>query len=121
MKLSELDDTERLALMAVLKLVISADKQLSAAEGRILERVADEVGRDVFNATREAAEPRLTTSDDVKAALRAVTRPEVQVTLYRLAWEAAESDQLIATEIKRLFMVAELWGIDVDPSSGRPA
>jgi uncharacterized tellurite resistance protein B-like protein len=121
MKLSELDDTERLALMALLRLIISVDRQVTQPEGQLLERVADEMGRDVFLAAREDAAERLANASDLKAALAAVTRQEARSLLYNLAWEVAESDELIAGEIKHLAWVAEQWGIEVDPSSGRPA
>ena len=119
MKASDLTETERLALMALLKLAISADEQLSEGESKVLLRIADEMGRGAFKAVREQAQGTLKTFDDLKRAVAAVHRPEARRMLYQCALDAAQADALVAKERERLNWVAQQWDLDVDPRTAK--
>jgi enolase len=117
----ELNEQERLALMGLLRLTISADVTLSQGESQQLKRIAADMGQDAFREARDTAKGRLQTRSDVEQALRAVERSAARSLIYRYALDAARSDELIAAELEVLRWVAELWALTVDPESGEPS
>ncbi|MCA9639043.1 MAG: hypothetical protein KC492_00075 [Myxococcales bacterium] len=120
MKLSDLNESEGLALMAVLRLIISSDETLSAPESKILVRCANELGSERFRQLRDQAGETFKARGALHSAVRAVERPEAQLLLYRTALEAAQSDGLAELELERLVWIAEQWKLAVDPANGQP-
>lgn len=113
MKASDLNSEEKLALMGLLKLTISADLTLSPQEAAQLRRIADDMGQEAFRQARDIAKDKLTARSDIERAVRAVERPEAQRLIYGYAYEAACSDQLIPAELDVLHWAARVWSLEV--------
>ena len=117
MNISELSAEERVALMGLLKLTVSADHEMSPGESNELLRIADEMGRPNFIEARKDAQDQFKSLDDIKAALAAVTRVEARNQIYRAALEVAKPDDIVEDEAFILRWVAETWGLSVDPKT----
>ncbi len=70
--IDQLTDDERLALVGLLKLVVRADRELSAGEVQELNQVAREMGPELWKRTVAQASERFHTRKDVSQAAEAI-------------------------------------------------
>ncbi|MCA9668322.1 MAG: hypothetical protein KC503_22170 [Myxococcales bacterium] len=120
MDAKDLTADERVALMGLLKLTVSADSTMSAEESQALLKIADAMGRAEFIEARKRAEAEITNFEAIKKAVKAVQRPEAQRLIYNLAVDVAEPDEIVETEADVLRWAAEAWGFEVDDETLRP-
>jgi hypothetical protein len=109
MKLDELNEEERLALVALLKLVVQADMEVTREEHVVLRGIASRVGEEAFWGAVEAAKPLVKTREDARTLARRVSRPEAQAAIYAALVEAAEPGKVVEPELKVLDWLAETW------------
>jgi len=99
---------ERVALVVLLKHIVTADKQVSRNEAVALSQVAGKVGPDAF---RAADSVKLTDEASVKAFLKTVDRQGARDAIYDVLLEAAKADDIQAEETQMLDLVAAEWDV----------
>ncbi len=111
MEINELNGDERLALLGLLKLMIQADKEMSDAEGKELNRVAAQMGPELWQETKKAAMVKLRSRKDIREQAERVTRQPARELIYDLVFDMALPGAVVESEKKELDWLAELWEI----------
>lgn len=114
MELKDLNDDERLALVAILELVLDADAQMSDEEMDKLDAVAAELGDDVYDATVDEVDRRFAGEESLRAFLPTILRPEARELIYGTVLDAAISDTVDSSEGDFLDWLAQTWNISVE-------
>jgi len=110
MTLDDLSQPEQVVLLALVGLMARMDGTVSQDELALLEQIADEIGPERFEASRDAA----AALDDGAAILRAagnVTQPEAREVIFELVYGIAVRDTIAESEAALLNELAALWGL----------
>ncbi|MEZ4235914.1 MAG: hypothetical protein R3F59_07075 [Myxococcota bacterium] len=108
-------DDELVILVALIRAVLHADHEISAAEQDALAALQRQAGTDRWNAAVRAARERFPAIDVVLAELHRV-RPGVRRHGMRLLAHLAGTDGSRAAEIDVLRQVAAEWGLTAPPA-----
>jgi hypothetical protein len=111
MKLSELDQDERLALVALMRGIVLADGDVSDAEAEILPGLAEAIGRTAYDEAWKAFDQRFTDEDGLKTFLRGITRQEARELIYQTLTTLASTDGVSPTERHHLKWLEGAWGV----------
>ena len=111
MELEELNHDERLALVALLELVIASDREVAREELALIKRVMRELGADTYRALVAEADERFPNDDAAKAFLLTVERQEARELIYELALEAAMVHGILGHESELLTWLKRKWNI----------
>lgn len=111
MKLSDLTDTERLAVGGLLRLLVRADGDFSEQEEEKINALGDELGgrEQLWRAISDSAQA-FKTDQDIRAAGLAIERPEVRALTLRLLQQVALSDRMSPGEEGILSALSAAWG-----------
>lgn len=113
MTFAELTADERLGLIGLLKVVIQADKLYGRKESAALQRLAAQIGKDLFHETVELARDRFKTLESIKAFASGIERPAARALILRTVTEMAMADEVVQPEEQEvLSWLAGLWRID---------
>jgi hypothetical protein len=112
MELTDLNQDERLALVAIIEATAQADRKVSDEEESILGDVVATLGSDSYQAAVKQADQRFTNDDDLKKFLKGITRPEAREIIYGTALELAMSDVVTGHEPELLGWLAETWDLE---------
>lgn len=110
MTLDDLSQPEQVVLLALVGLMARMDGSVSQDELELLEQIADEIGPERFEASRDAA----AALDDGAAILRAaasITQPEAREVIFELVYGIAVRDTIAESESALLNELAALWGL----------
>jgi hypothetical protein len=118
MELEDLDDNERLALVALLKLVVLSDGKVSAEEIGEIDDVVDAFGEEEYQKLLDQVEGRFPTEAALKKFLPEVTRPDARELIYGLILEAAASEALQGQEPELLAWLGKAWEVEVKFDEG---
>ena len=113
MELSDLTRDERVALVALLELVVESDATASDDELKELQRVVDAVGEAAYAEAAVEADERFRDEADLKAFLPRITRQEARELIYGAVLETALPDAMGAHEATMLEWLGKEWGIAV--------
>jgi uncharacterized tellurite resistance protein B-like protein len=113
MELSDLTRDERVALVALLELVVESDATASDDELKELQRVIDAVGEAAYAEAAGEADERFHDEADLKAFLPSITRQEARELIYGAVLETALPDAMGAHESAMLEWLGKAWGIAV--------
>lgn len=114
MTIKDLNENEQLALVALLRVIVQADKMLSSDETQVLSLCASEIGEKRFlHVTRRAH--RELRDQPLAAVAKLVERPESRELLFSRLTKVAECDGLVPSEIEYLAELAGLWNITFSP------
>ena len=113
MELSDLDHDERLALVAVIELIVGSDAEVSDEEEAEIERVAEAFGDDAYRALATEADDRLADPDALRAFLAGIERQEARELIYGTALAAALPDSVDDRESELLDWLAKTWKVSV--------
>jgi hypothetical protein len=119
---ARLSDEELVVLVGLVRLVVHADHQISAAEQDALAALQRRFGADRWNVAVRAGRDRYTAPEALLADARRV-RPEVRRSALSILSELAGSDQVGAVELDLLRWVAAEWGLSdpgLSPLRARP-
>lgn len=112
MNLADLDDTERLALVALAHAMAAADGEHSEEEMSEFRELAHEIGHDGFEAALAAARARFPTRDAAIAfAETAVTRRGAREIIHTVLVDLAGADGISADERSLIDHVRTMWGL----------
>jgi len=114
MDLPNFSAEEKLALVALLKLCVAADGEVSEEELNEIGQVAAALGDEEYRRLVDEADRRFRNDEDLRAFLRTIGRQEARDTIYGVVLEAAASEALQGPEPELLDWLAEAWGIQVE-------
>jgi hypothetical protein len=111
MKLTDLDQDERLALVALMRGIVLADGNVSEPEAEVLPGLADELGRAAYDEAWKAFEQRFRDEDSLKKFLLEIKRQEARELIYRTLSKVASIDGVSPTERYHLKWLEGAWGV----------
>ena len=114
MDINDLNQDERLALVALLKAVIFAGERVPIEEIDELQDIVDELGEDTYQALLTEAEKRFSSEDDVREFLLKISRPDARELIYGTIMEMALTDSVDRGEAEVLGWLADAWKIEVE-------
>ncbi|MBX2800259.1 MAG: hypothetical protein KTR31_21445 [Myxococcales bacterium] len=118
MDLFTLDDDELKVLVGFVKLIVHADRVVSAQERGMLRELHAEVGPARWNLAVHAAREAYPTVAELQADARAVRRPRVRQLVHDVLLDLADADELIEAEAAVVRWVVAEWGVDSDVDEG---
>jgi hypothetical protein len=113
MELPDLDHDERLALVALIELVVGSDADVSDEEQAEIDRVADAFGDDAYRALATEADERFADEDELRSFLTATGRQEARELIYGTALAAALPEAVDERESALLDWLAKAWQVTV--------
>jgi hypothetical protein len=114
MELRELTHDERLALVALLELVVESDRNPADGEVGEIERVIEALGREDYRQLVAEVDRRFPTEAELRAFLPAIVRQEARDLIYGTALDTAIEDGVDVWESKLLEWLAKLWNVHVE-------
>lgn len=112
-QIDQLSADERLAFGALVRLMVAADGEISAAERTLLEDQAAELGEDAFWDMIDQAAEKASRPEETRALTAAVTRQPVRELIYGALFEIATAGTITEREMAVLDELRERWGIVV--------
>lgn len=114
MELQDLDHDERLALVALLEIVIDADAEVSDAELEILDEISEEIGEELYEDTADEVDRRFQDEEALRAFLPSITRQEAREVIFGTVLDAALVDAVNGAEGDLLTWLAKAWNVSVE-------
>jgi hypothetical protein len=114
MELRDLSHEERLALVALLEVVLESDRAVSDGEVADIDRVVGELGRDEYQRLVLEVDRRFPTEDELKAFLPSITRQDARELIFGTVLDTAIEDSLDPRESEFLDWLATLWNVRVE-------
>lgn len=114
MELRDLSHEERLALVALLEVVLESDRAVSEGEVADIDRVVGELGRDEYQRLVPEVDGRFPTEDELKAFLPSITRQDARELIYGTVLDTAIEDSVDLRESEFLDWLATLWNVRVE-------
>ncbi len=109
MSLSDLSAEEDLVLLGLMRAVVRADGEYSAAEQKAMEALRDEMGQERFDAAVEAAKARFTSLASLKEHAASIERADAQSAIFNRLVSVAASDGVRDEEERPLRWLARTW------------
>lgn len=113
MELNDLTREERIALVALLEVVVESDAVVSDEELDEMQHVVAALGDDAYREAVDEANRRFRDENELKAFLPAITRQEAREVIYGTVLEAAIPDAIGAHESAVLDWLGKEWRIGV--------
>ena len=114
MELRDLSHEERLALVALLEVVLESDRVVSDGEVADIDRVVNELGQDEYQRLVPEVDRRFPTEDELKAFLPSITGQEARDLIYGTVLDTAIEDSVDPRESELLDWLAALWNVRVE-------
>lgn len=111
MKLTELTNDERLALVGFLKIIIQADKDFSDEEAAELNKVAMEMGIPEFKDAVNQAKQLFIKVVDIKEFAKKIERQPARQMIFNILYEVALPGDIVPEEARVLEWLAKQWEI----------
>jgi hypothetical protein len=113
MELQDLTHDERLALVALLEVVVASDTEVSEDEVSQIDRIAAAFGDEAYRALADEADERFADEAALKPFLGGIERQEARELVYGTILEAALPDVIDTHESSLLGWLATAWKITV--------
>jgi hypothetical protein len=114
MELRDLNHDERLALVALLELVLESDRNPVDGEAAEIDRVIDALGRDEYQQLVTEVDQRFPTEEELQAFLPSIVRQDARELIYGTALDTAIEDAVDVWESELLDWLAKLWNVRVE-------
>ena len=114
MELTDLDQHERLALVALIKAIVFADHRVSADEAELLPEIIAAIGEDAYRRSFTIAAERFGDEASLKTYLATIARQDARELIYETLGELAASDGVSPEEQALLGWLHATWAIDGD-------
>ena len=118
MELRDLNHDERLALVALLELMVESDRNVADGEVAEIDRVIETLGRDEYQRLVTEVDERFPTEDELREFLPSIVRQDARELIYGTALDTAIEDAVDALESRTLDWLAKLWSIRVEFEDG---
>lgn len=112
MKIADLFEAERMALIALLRCMVRMDGVFSPGEAQALTKLAQEIGSKEFWATMQEIQQRVLTPDDLVPVIACVERRDVKEWIYGVLLGVAAIDGIVEPEVELLEWLQEVWELD---------
>lgn len=113
LELKDLTEDERIALVALLELVVGADGYATDGEAKQIGAVVRALGKKAYQDAAEEADRRFQDTEALRRFLRTITRQEARELIYEAVLEAALADVPVRPEREILDWLARIWDIKV--------
>jgi hypothetical protein len=114
MELRELNHDERLALVALLELVLESDRTTVDGEVVEIDKVIDALGREEWQQLVDEVDRRFPTEVELRAFLPSIVRQDARDLVYGTALDTAIEDTVDLFESQLLDWLAKLWNVRVE-------
>lgn len=114
-ELSQLDENERTAIVALLDRVISADRELSEDEEKHLRKIIEALGPEAYARAVEHVDETIENEADLEPLLQSITRQDAREVIFAAVMDVALADAVMPQEAPLLEWLAKEWGIEVKP------
>ena len=121
MELRDLNHDERLALVALMMLVVESDHRVADGEIAAVDQVVDTFGRDGYDALVTEVDERFPTEDELREFLPSIVRQDARELIYGSALDTAIEDTVDVWESSLFDWLAKLWNVTVDFEGGTPS
>jgi hypothetical protein len=118
MELRDLSHEERLALVALLEVVLESDRVVSDGEVADIDRVVGELGKDEYERLIPEIDRRFPTEDELKAFLPSITRQDARELIFGTVLDTAIEDAVDPRESEFLDWLSTLWNVRVELENG---
>jgi hypothetical protein len=120
MELGDLIQDERLALVALITRIVEANRQATDEESETVQRVAAELGVDVYRQLAAEADERFPDDASLRTFLQTIDRQEARELIYGTVLTAATGDVISDEEAEFLGWLARTWQlkVSVEPPVG---
>src|SRR5262245_57154548 len=122
MEITDLTHDERLAMVALLGLVVQSGRRIAEDAGVRLGRTAPGLGADGYDRLADEANRRFTDEDVLKAFLLSIDRQEARELIYGQVLDTAVENGVDTLEAELLDWLAKTWHVRVqvldDPTGG---
>lgn len=113
MDLEDLEPSERLALVALLKLVVLSDRSVSPEEIDEIQDVVEAFGEDGYQKLLDQVEEEFPDEGALKKFLGTVKREDARELIYGLILETASAEALQGQEPELLAWLAKAWNVEL--------
>jgi hypothetical protein len=110
--LEDLDGEERIALLALLQRVVAADGRVSDDERDEIAELVEAFGEDGYRQAFDEAGRRFKTTEELRAFLTKVGRPEARELIMAVLLEAAIPGVVEGHETDFIAWLSDVWGIE---------
>jgi uncharacterized tellurite resistance protein B-like protein len=111
MELFQLTHEETLVLVGFMRVIIQADGEFSSSERDHVAIVRMALGEDRFHGAMVEAAERFPDNEALKAATKAIARPEARRAIHDVLVKVAESDRVTPEEDKPLRWLESWWDL----------
>jgi hypothetical protein len=111
MQLTDLQSDELLALVALSRAIVRADGVVTPKEGRMVGRLALEIGEDRYRQAFTRAVESYPDEPSLKRFLESIQRPEARQLIFDTTLDLAVSDELTPAEVPLLRWLETTWQI----------
>jgi hypothetical protein len=112
MEITELNETEEVVLVGLMREIVQADGEYTDAERKAVEVVRAELGPERFERAIERARDQLRSRADLKSLAQGIEREEVRELIYRVLEKVAEIDGVAPEEEKPLAWLSAWWKVE---------
>lgn len=114
MELNDLSTDERVALVALIELVVEANAAVTEEESEAIDDIVDELGPDVYAETVEEVGKRFPDEDALRAFLQTITRQDARELVYGTVIDVAVGDAIRNHESNLLEWLGATWNVKVE-------
>ncbi|MGD9762803.1 MAG: TerB family tellurite resistance protein [Candidatus Binatia bacterium] len=111
LELKDLTENERLALVALLKLVAEADKYVTDPEAKQVRKIIAALGTKAYQAAMDEADRRFEDPEELRRFLQTIDRQEARELIYATLLEVALADAPLRPEIEILQWLERVWHV----------
>ena len=112
LELKDLNDDERLALVALIEQAVEADRTVSAGEEREVHAIVAAVGKKAYEAAAEESDRRFSEDGEkLWLFLGTITRQEAREQIFETLLETVLADAPRSEETEVLERLSKLWHI----------
>jgi uncharacterized tellurite resistance protein B-like protein len=112
MELRDLDQDERLALVALIERVVLADRTVSTDEEQMLPEIVDALGEDAYRKAVTAADERFQDAESLKTFLKGIRREEARELIFGTVMDLAMADMISGNESELLTWLGTTWNVE---------
>ena len=112
--LAKLDASEARIFADLVRLLVRSDDELSAAERQEIDRIAEEVGREIFWQRMDEAASAEQSADQILARAKGVGTKDTHELMYGALYELSTSDGMSSMENDLLDRLATTWNLAIE-------
>lgn len=120
MTFNELGPDDRLALVALIKIVVLADGGVSEDEVAEIQDISEEFGEDEYRKLVDESDKRFKTEASLKKFLQTIENQDARELIYGVVLDAAMNEAIQGDEPALLQWLQKIWNVEVTFEGGPP-